>query len=110
MTLQLTSNEAVHMLMNDQYSGWSYEGASAMVEFLEACEEQSGEEMNFDVVAIRCEWSEYASVQEAAREYGWVPESGQDGWDAEAMEWLRDRTTVIEFDRKRNAGVIVAGF
>jgi len=110
MFVTITKFEAVERLMADEYAGWSREGAEAIVEWIESVEEDTSDEIAFCPVAIRCEWSEYASVQEAAREYGWVPESHEDDWDAEAMEWLRDRTTVIEFDSKRNAGVIVAGF
>jgi len=33
-----------------------------------------------------------------------------ESWDTEAIEWLRDRTTVIEFDRKNKAAVIVQAF
>ena len=114
MFRSLTRNEAVDMLMNDQYGGWSYEGAAAMVECIEAMEEESGQSREFDAVAIRCDWSEYASAQDAAREFGWVPDYDahecDESWDTEAIEWLRDRTTVIEFDRKNKAAVIVQAF
>lgn len=107
----LTTQEAINLLMGDQYGGWSREGAAAMVEWVESGEEQTGEEVNFCPVAIRCEWSEYASAEEAARAYGWTPDHDdhEESRDTAAIEWLRDRTTVIEFDGK-TSGVIVAGF
>lgn len=56
-------------------------------------------EIEFDRVAIRCDWSEYKSAIEAAEDIY----SEEFGEEDEALEWLRERTQVIEFD----GGVIV---
>lgn len=63
-------------------------------------------------MAIRCTWSEHASAKEAAREYGWTPDSEyEQEWEKEAIEWLQLQTQVIEFEKATGgAGVIVAGF
>ena len=108
MKQTLTTNQAADLLVADDNAGWSYAGALALVEHLEAVENDTGEAIEFDRVALRCDFSEYESAREAAEEYGWEPDEGADSDAAEesALEWLNDRTTVIEF----SGGVIVRQF
>lgn len=108
MKQTLTTDQAANLLVADDNAGWSYAGARALVEHLESIEDDTGEEMEFDAVALRCDFSEYESAREAAEEYGWEPDEDADNDDAEkaAAEWLADRTTVISF----NGGVIVQQF
>jgi len=107
MKQRLSTSEAADLLVADTNAGWSYEGAFALVEYLENLEDDTGEEMEFDAVALRCDFSEYPNAREAAEECGWEPDEDADE-DAEeaALEWLRDRTTVITF----GGGVIVQLF
>lgn len=108
MKQTLTTNQAADLLVADKDAGWSYAGARALVEHLESTEEDTGEEIEFDRVALRCEFSEYESAREAAEECGWEPDEDADSEDAEeaALEWLNNRTTVITF----NGGVIIQQF
>ncbi len=110
MKTTLTTSHAAEILSKDEYSSFSRLGAYALIEHLENLEDETGEEMEFDVVAIRCEFSEYDSPQEAAEDYGWKPDSHieEDGseCDADALQWLESRTSVIEFD----GGVIIQNF
>ena len=107
MKKTLSTSEAVDLLATDDNAGWSYAGARALVKYLENLEDDTGEEIEFDRVALRCDFSEYPNAREAAEEYGWEPEDA-DSDDAEeaAAGWLGDRTTVITFD----GGVIVRQF
>jgi len=120
MKTTLTTSQAAHILIDDENANWSRAGAYALVEYLEELEESTGEEMEFDSVAIRCDYSEYDSALECAVEYGWSHEA--DILDADdnlrpddevleenegrALKWLEYRTQVIEFD----GGVIVSNF
>jgi hypothetical protein len=108
MKKTLSTSEAADLLAADKNAGWSYAGARALVEHLEATEKDTGEEIEFDRVALRCDFSEYPNAREAAEEYGWEPDEDADSEDAEeaALKWLNDRTTVIAFD----GGVIVQQF
>ncbi len=108
MKQTLTTNEAANLLVADDNAGWSYAGARALVEHLEAVEDDTGEAIEFDAVALRCEYAEYESAVQAAEECGWEPDEDADSDDAEeeALEWLTDRTTVIEF----SGGVIIQQF
>ena len=108
MRQTLTTNQAADLLVADDHAGWSYAGARALVEYLENLERDTGE-IEFDRVALRCDFSEYESAREAAEECGWKqPDEDADSEGAEeaALEWLNDRTTVIEF----SGGVIVRQF
>lgn len=113
MKYTLSTSEAMDMLRADEYASWSYKGARAMVEYLEQLEEDIGEEIEFDRVGIRCDYTEYESALEAAEEL--LPDSWKDDLEEEASEEqieeaalsaLNEYTTVIEFD----GGVIVQGF
>jgi len=108
MIKTLTTSEAADRLMADENASWSYHGARAMVEYLEEIEESTGELIELDIVAIRCDYSEYTSAVEAAGDCGWKPDTDQEDEDLEelALDWLKDRTTVIEFW----GGVIVQAF
>jgi hypothetical protein len=83
---------------------------SALFEYLEDIEAGCGEEIELDVVAICCDWTEYASATEAAEAYGWeCPESDDeknDLSDREALQYLNDETTVLEL----SSGVLVFNF
>ena len=96
---------AARMLRLDEHGGWSYDGALAMANYLDDYSDDVGCDVEVDVVAIRCDYTEYDSALEAATEYGFVPhdDEGEDG----ALEWLRDQTTVIEVD---GGHVIVEAF
>jgi hypothetical protein len=93
-------------------------GLFALFDYLESYEQDTGEEVELDPIAICCDYSEYASAWDAMYEYQPddmpTPEL-EDGCDlveldeaqqAAALEWLEDRTTVIQFDD----GVIIQAF
>jgi len=118
MKTTLSTSDITHALKSDENAAWTRNGARALAEYLEEYEESTGEEMELDVCAIRCDFSEHETALEVARDHGndWAPEMfNDDGTENEEFEeeleehclkWLRDRTTVIEFD----GGVIVSSF
>lgn len=123
MKQTLSTSQAADILRSDQYAGWSYNGAYALIEYLEEVEEDMGEDIELDVVAIRCDFTEYGSAVEAAEEYGWEKPDREDGDDEDeydelcedkAIEWLQDHTQVVTFEDKYNlgngSGVIVGCF
>ena len=61
------------MLLNDEYANWSYEGAEALINYLEELSEDIGENVEFDGVALRCEYSEYASLEDLKADYSSTP-------------------------------------
>ena len=97
---------------NEQFS---YDGLKALFEYLEELEEGTGEEMELDVIALCCDFSEYETAKEAAEEHGWTaPERDEDEdeeayaerIEEEALEHLNDETQAIKHD----SGVIIAAY
>jgi hypothetical protein len=113
MKATLSTSQAADLLKADSNANWSRSGARALVEYLEELESDTGTEIEFDAVAIRCDFSEYASALQAALEQGFEPnpnlgeeEQSEEDKESDALSWLRDQTQVIEFE----GGVIIASF
>ena len=116
MKQTLTTGQAVHILIDDKNANWSRAGAYALIEYLEQLEEDCGEEIEFDHVAIRCDFSEWDSLQEwAADSFGtnadWRSIIGcedceDEETDEKIREYIQDHGTLIEFD----GGIIVSSF
>jgi hypothetical protein len=105
MKITLDTHSAVNTLLECTNSGFSRNGARALVEHLEQLEQELGHEIELDVVAIRCDYSEFSTAIEAAGEYGWTRDD-EDYTEEGALEWLREHTEVVEFA----GGVIVSNF
>ena len=82
---------------------FSYDGRVALFEYLEQYEEDCGIELDFDPIALRCEFTEFGNLDEVGNYYTDLQDL--DGND-EKMEWLQDRTQVIEF----KTGLILQDF
>lgn len=67
--IEPTKNEMIQMLLNDQFASWSYEGAEALIEYLEQLSEDMGENIEFNTVELRCNYSEYSSWDELKADY-----------------------------------------
>jgi hypothetical protein len=113
MKATLSTSQAADLLKADSNACWSRAGAVALVEYLEELEEDTGTEIEFCPVAIRCDYSEYASALKAADDQGYEPnpnlgddEQSEEDKEADALAWLQDQTQVIEFE----GGVIVRSF
>lgn len=102
------------MLRADQNANWTYAGALALAEYLEEIEAETGEEMEFDVVVLRCDFSEYRCLEYWARDYftdwksdlGIAPDDSAEEMEEKIREYILDHGTLIEFD----GGVIVSSF
>lgn len=114
MKTTLTTSEAADILFNDKNANWSSAGARALAEYLEEYEESTGEELEFDYVAIRCDFSEWDSLQEWAADYfsgDWREEVGAEDCEDEETddkirEYIQNHGQLIEFD----GGIIVSSF
>ena len=101
MKTKMTTYECAKALTHDEYANWTRSGAFALVEYLEQMEEDCGTSIEFDPVALRCEFTEYESAIDAAAQY-----TSEFTTEAAALEYLQDHTTVVEFD----GGVIIQDF
>lgn len=73
---------------------FSRNGLVALFEYLKKLEDEIGEESEYSPVDICCDYEEYASLTEAANEYGIGAEA------------LREKTDVVEFE----GGCIILAF
>lgn len=104
---------------SDTYKdNFTYKGKRALFDYLENYEEESGEDIELDPIALCCEYSEYDSALEAMQEYQPedMPNEGEEGDDLIEIEeknekaahaWLEDKTEVIDVE---GGGVIIAQF
>jgi hypothetical protein len=116
MKTTLSTSHAAEILANDEHSSFSRLGAYALVEYLEQMEEDCGMEIEFDSVAIRCDFAEYDSLTEwahqhfsnALEELGFdeTEENDDDEVDDKIREYIQDHGQLIEFD----GGIIVSSF
>jgi hypothetical protein len=117
MKTTLSTHEIADALKRDENAAWSWAGAKALAEYLEELEADTGEEMELDIVAIRCDFSEDSSLAAWAEGYfGGITEAREGlGLDEDACldeeedkirNYISERGTLIEFD----GGVIVSSF
>lgn len=85
---------------------FSDSGLDALFNHFEQMEEDTGEQIELDVIAICCEFSEYNSALEAMGGYTNMDEYGDIDED-DALEWLNDRTFVLECD---NGHIVIQNF
>ena len=81
----ITAHQFVDTMAQAQH-GFTREGARALFEYFEQYEQDTGEEMELDPVAIRCNFDEYESLEDIKENYE----------DIETLEDLQNHTTVIE--------------
>ncbi|NBW19426.1 MAG: hypothetical protein EBR82_66775 [Caulobacteraceae bacterium] len=110
MKQTLTTHQIADALHSDKNASWTWSGALALAKHLEEIEESTGEEMELDVVAIRCDFSEHETLQDWANDHfggeAYALERLPDLEDETISDYIHDHGTLIEFD----GGVIVSSF
>jgi hypothetical protein len=81
---------------------FSYQGLRALFDYLEEIADCSPEPIELDVIAICCDFVEYASVSDAITELG--DDGTEEMTDQKAIAWLSDNYRVLELE---NGGLIV---
>ena len=54
----------------NRLTNFSHEGREALFDYLEQYEQDTGEEVELDVIALCCEYSEYENLAEFQKDYG----------------------------------------
>jgi hypothetical protein len=74
---------------DDRKNQFSYEGLKALFEYFEEYEDSTGEELEFDMIGICCEYTEYDNLKELNNNYS---------KQYKDLEELREETEVIVVD------------
>ena len=118
MKTTLSTHDIAHALLHDSYANWTICAAFALAEYLEEMEESTGVEIELDVVAIRCDYSEYKSPKDWATQYYGTDDfwagmgvhldgaEDRDDLDDLIKSHINDHGTLIDFGR----GIIVSSF
>ena len=85
----LNTNESVQVLLCDHYANWTHAEAEAIIEYYEQLEDELDEEIELDVVAIRCEFRA-VTIEQVIADYDGCPDEL-----TEILDWLSDRTIVL---------------
>ena len=108
MITKITKSMFLNEWPESRKDQFSHEALCALFEYYDELFEDLGEEIEYDPIAICCEWAEYDSALEAAREY--VPEGWrsmtEDNGNESALNYLMGNTYVIELEE----GVLVQQF
>ena len=80
---QLSTYEMINDLMDDDYTSYTYDQAEALVNYYEELSEDI--DIEWDSVAIRCEWSTYDNIEEVKNNY----------LNIDSLEQLEENTQVI---------------
>ena len=88
---QLSTNEIARELSNDEYSSWkgNYDACKAIAEYIESLAEETGEAIELDIVATRCDYSLMDDLADFNKQYD---------KECESLDDVRELTTVIEID------------
>ena len=84
----VNKSQFIDNLLADDYASWTYEDAEALYDYYEQYSDDTGEDVELDRVALRCEWTRADSIDEVIEDYD----------DIEDLEDLQQRTDVIEHD------------
>ena len=68
---------------------FSYEGLVSLFEYLEEYEDSTGETIEFDMIALCCEYAEYENLEEFQNDYG---------KEYKSFDEIEEETTVIYND------------
>lgn len=85
------SNYDFHRAFKDcnRADNFSAAGLDALFDYLEEYEQDTGEELELDVIALCCDFTEYESLEAFQKDYG---------DEYETLDDVRVATTVIEID------------
>ena len=85
---------------NAMRESFTYEAIQALWNYFEQYESDTGEELELDPIAFRCEFNEYSSLEEFHEEY--------DKEEYPTIEDIENNTTVIPFEKTE--GFLIRSF
>ena len=107
----------------DRDNNFSYDGKRALFDYLENYEEETGEKIELDIIALCCEYNEYKNLTEYLKDYSsqhdeqnfnkindeTIKETDDD-FKTRIEEEIADKTTLIKFNEDLNKGFIIQAY
>ena len=111
MKMTLSSSEALEIVRKmDRLHQFGYEGWELLIEHMEELEEMQEEDIEFDVIAICCDFTRYENLKEFQDSYGEEYETIEDiEEDAQVLYIEKEYCTEIH-DYKLTDAFIVSNF
>ena len=103
MKRTITEHEFIDGFKGSCTDSFTYEGKKALFEYFEQMEEDTGFDMEFDPIAIHCEYTEYNGFDDWQQDYG-------DDNDINNVDDLQEFTEVIQFSGEFDNMIIVQDF
>ena len=101
---QYVTENVFYNAFNNSYNykdKFSFHGLKALFDYFENLEDDIGQEINFDMVAIACDYLEYESIDQYNEDFG-------QGCDT--LEDIAEYTTVIPVTMLHKTGIKNIGF
>ena len=94
---------------------FTYEGKRALFDYLKGYEEDTGQEMELDIIALCCEFCEYSDLEEFLKEYNeseFEKEEDEEDEDFKARieEEIQQQTTLIKLGDDLDEGFIIQSY
>lgn len=111
MFMTITRHEFIDaFLRSDTYkNNFSYDALSTLFEYYEELEEDTGEQVELDIVAIACDWVEYDNIEDVVKDhYGKESEEYAQMVDYQrSFEMIEGLTTVL---KTRSNSLVIGAF
>jgi hypothetical protein len=111
MKITVTESMFCEQFKRVRPDNFSRAALEALFAHFEEMERDQGEEFELDVIAVCCDWTEYASALEAAEAYGFKADESEDERadksEEQAVAFLRDETAILELSSGR---IVVLNF
>jgi hypothetical protein len=102
MNKKINIYEFVNDFKKSQYkNNFSIQGLRALFDYFEKLEEDLGEELEFDIIAICCDYTEYDTIEEFKKDYAEFD-------NIKSIKEIEEDTVVIRI--KGTNGIIVKNF
>ena len=97
IVLTIYKGDFVARLVGDRHAGWSAEGAEILFDYLDEVSDDTGEPIEFDLVGLRCDYSE-DTVDDLIDQHDIDVSDAEDDEDEKTdivREYLERRTAIV---------------
>ena len=98
----ISRHRFIDVIMKLRPDNFTYDGLHVLFEYIEEFEADTGQQIEFDPIALCCEYSEYANLQEIQETY---PSFEFESWDD-----VEHETTVIRVEWEDDGRAIILDF